>query len=52
MLTSHPNALEKLRAEVLSTVGSSRAPTPEDFRDMKYMRAVLNGGFLLPLSIA
>lgn len=43
MLTDHPEALAKLRAEILETVGPKRAPTPEDFRDMKYMRAVLNG---------
>ncbi|KAJ7463233.1 cytochrome P450 [Mycena latifolia] len=42
MLTDHPEALAKLRAEVLATVGPARAPTPADFRDMKYMRAVLN----------
>ncbi|KAF8125693.1 cytochrome P450 [Mycena galopus ATCC 62051] len=42
MLTQHPEVLAKLRAEILSTMGPSRAPTPDDFREMKYMRAVLN----------
>ncbi|KAJ7689971.1 cytochrome P450 [Mycena rosella] len=42
MLSSHPEVLSKLRSEILATVGSTRAPTPEDFRDMKYLRAVLN----------
>ncbi|KAJ6627757.1 cytochrome P450 [Mycena sp. CBHHK59/15] len=42
MLAKHSDVLGMLRAEILSTVGSSRAPTPNDFRDMKYMRAVLN----------
>ncbi|KAF7348800.1 hypothetical protein MVEN_01399700 [Mycena venus] len=42
MLTAHPAVLAKLRAEILSTVGPSRAPTPDDFREMKYLRAVLN----------
>ncbi|KAJ7732923.1 cytochrome P450 [Mycena maculata] len=42
MLTGHPDVFAKLRAEIMSTVGSSRAPTPEDFREMKYLRAVLN----------
>ncbi|KAJ6626539.1 cytochrome P450 [Mycena sp. CBHHK59/15] len=46
MLTGHPDVLAKLRSEILTTVGSARAPTPKDFRDMKYMRAVLNGMFL------
>ncbi|KAF7334357.1 hypothetical protein MSAN_02375000 [Mycena sanguinolenta] len=43
MLTDHPRVLAKLRAEILNTVGPLRAPTPDDFRDMKYLRAVLNG---------
>ncbi|KAJ7703697.1 cytochrome P450 [Mycena rosella] len=42
MLTDHPAVLAKLRAEILATVGSARAPTPADFREMKYLRAVLN----------
>ncbi|KIK16479.1 hypothetical protein PISMIDRAFT_113306 [Pisolithus microcarpus 441] len=42
MLSQHPNVLKRLRAEVLSTVGSSRRPTYDDVREMKYMRAVVN----------
>ncbi|KAK7059904.1 cytochrome P450 [Favolaschia claudopus] len=42
MLTGHPKVLAKLREEILNTVGQTRAPTPDDFRDMKYLRAVLN----------
>ncbi|KAJ7282383.1 cytochrome P450 [Mycena rebaudengoi] len=42
MLAEHPDVLRELRAEILTTVGSSRAPSPDDFRDMKYLRAVLN----------
>ncbi|KAJ7258451.1 cytochrome P450 monooxygenase pc-3 [Mycena haematopus] len=42
MLTDNPHVLTKLRTEILGTVGPLRAPTPDDFRDMKYMRAVLN----------
>ncbi|KAJ7155172.1 cytochrome P450 [Mycena filopes] len=42
MLTGHPHVLHKLRAEILAKVGSTRAPTPDDFREMKYLRAVLN----------
>ncbi|KAJ7036761.1 cytochrome P450 [Mycena alexandri] len=42
MLSGHQHVLEKLRFEILTTVGSDRAPTPDDFRDMKYLRAVLN----------
>jgi hypothetical protein len=43
MLTGHPQVLAKLQTEVLNTVGPTRAPTPDDFREMKYLRAVLNG---------
>ncbi|KAK6984008.1 cytochrome P450 [Favolaschia claudopus] len=42
MLTSHSHVQTKLREEILNAVGPSRAPTPEDFRDMKYLRAVIN----------
>nr|GAT51517.1 predicted protein [Mycena chlorophos] len=42
MLTAHPHALAKLRAEVLEVVGPNAAPTHEMIREMKYMRAVLN----------
>ncbi|KAI6040650.1 cytochrome P450 [Pisolithus marmoratus] len=43
MLSQHPDILKRLRAEVLSKVGSSRRPTYDDVREMKYMRAVING---------
>ncbi|KAJ6563339.1 cytochrome P450 [Mycena vulgaris] len=42
MLSGHPEVLAKVRSEILTTVGLARAPTPEDFREMKYLRAVLN----------
>ncbi|KAF7295968.1 hypothetical protein MKEN_01411400 [Mycena kentingensis (nom. inval.)] len=42
MLTEHPDVLAKLRAEVIEVVGPSRAPTQDDIREMKYLRAVLN----------
>ncbi|KAI6119971.1 cytochrome P450 [Pisolithus croceorrhizus] len=42
MLSQHPGVLKRLHAEVLSTVGSSRGPTYDDVREMKYMRAVIN----------
>ncbi|KAI6003547.1 cytochrome P450 [Pisolithus orientalis] len=42
MLSQHPDVLERLYAEVLSTVGCSRRPTYDDVREMKYMRAVIN----------
>ncbi|KAH7875855.1 cytochrome P450 [Lentinula edodes] len=42
MLSQHPEILRKLRSEILAIVGPNRRPTYDDFRDMKYLRAVLN----------
>ncbi|KAJ7192913.1 cytochrome P450 [Mycena pura] len=42
MLAEHPPVLEKLRSEILRLVGPERRPTYDDFREMKYLRAVLN----------
>ncbi|KAJ7926709.1 cytochrome P450 [Mycena leptocephala] len=42
MLAEHPDILAKLREEILRVVGPIQRPTHENFRDMKYMRAVLN----------
>ncbi|KAF8498338.1 cytochrome P450 [Gautieria morchelliformis] len=41
-LAMHPDVLARLREEVLNTVGPTRAPTFDDVRGMKYLRAVLN----------
>jgi hypothetical protein len=43
MLAEHPEVMTRLREEILQKVGSSRRPTYDDLRDMKYMRAVING---------
>jgi hypothetical protein len=43
MLAEHPEVMTRLREEVLREIGSSRRPTYDDFRAMKYMRAVING---------
>ncbi|THU81667.1 cytochrome P450 [Dendrothele bispora CBS 962.96] len=42
MLSQHPEILRKLREEVLQKIGGKRRPTYEDFREMRYLRAVLN----------
>ncbi|KAJ7839867.1 cytochrome P450 [Mycena olivaceomarginata] len=42
MLTEHPEILTKLREEILRIVGPTQRPTFDNFRDMKYLRAVLN----------
>src|SRR6267154_5134652 len=46
MLSQHPQVMHRLREEILSKIGPSRRPTHEDMRDMKYMRAVINGDFV------
>ena len=43
MLSQHPNVLHKLREEILAVVGNSGNPTPDNLREMKYLRAVING---------
>ncbi|KAH8832509.1 cytochrome P450 [Flagelloscypha sp. PMI_526] len=41
-LAQHPHIVTRLREEIMEIVGPSREPTIEDFRDMKYLRAVCN----------
>ena len=43
MLTQHPDVLARLREEIIAKVGVSRRPTHDDMRDMKYLRAFING---------
>ncbi|QRV78295.1 cytochrome P450 family protein [Ceratobasidium sp. AG-Ba] len=38
----HPDVMAKLRKEVLVHVGSTNYPTPDNIKDMKYLRAVIN----------
>ena len=42
MLAEHPDVCTRLRTEILEKVGIRR-PTYEDIRDMKYLRAFING---------
>ena len=35
--------MTRLREEILNKVGNSRRPDYDDIRDMKYLRAVING---------
>ena len=42
MLAEHPEVLSRLREEILSRVGPTAAPTLEDIREMKYLRAFIN----------
>ncbi|KAF7344028.1 hypothetical protein MVEN_01692300 [Mycena venus] len=43
MLAEHPDIADRLRKEILEVVGSSRMPTYDDVRSMKYLRAFING---------
>ncbi|KAK7000190.1 cytochrome P450 [Favolaschia claudopus] len=40
MLAEHPEVLAKLREEILREIGPTARPTYDNFRDMKYLRAV------------
>ena len=42
MLAMHPDILQRLRDEIRSKVGMQR-PTYEDIKEMKYLRAFING---------
>jgi len=42
MLATHPDAFARLRNEVLDTLGPNGKVGPENLREMKYLRAVLN----------
>ena len=39
----HPDVLKRLREEVLRVVGPSKRPTYDDIKEMRYLRAVING---------
>ena len=43
MLSQHPDVLARLREEIIAKVGVSNRPTHDDMRDMKYLRAFING---------
>jgi hypothetical protein len=42
----YPDILFRLRQEILDKVGPSRRPDYDDIKDMKYLRAVINGAHL------
>jgi cytochrome P450 len=43
VLTERPDILRRMREEVLSAVGPTSRPSYDDFKDMKFLRAFLNG---------
>jgi cytochrome P450 len=42
MLAENPHILNRLRQEILETVGETRRPTFDDMKEMRYLRAVIN----------
>lgn len=43
MLAENPAILERLREEILLSVGNSKPPTYDDLRSMRFLRAFING---------
>lgn len=43
MFAEHPEVYARVRREVLDNLGSDGKVSPDNLRDMKYLRAVLNG---------
>ncbi len=43
LLAMYPESAVRLRNEILEKVGPARCPTYEDIREMKYLRAFVNG---------
>ena len=43
MLAEHPDVASRLRQEVLDTVGPTDRPNYEHIKEMKFMRAFING---------
>ena len=43
MLADHPDVFARLRNEVLEILGPNGKVNPQNLREMKYLRAVLNG---------
>ena len=45
LLAMHPRVLTRLRQEVLDKVGPTGIPNQNDIRDMRYLRAVIDGTY-------
>ena len=46
MLSQHPKVLARLREEILGVVGPLKTPQYDDIRNLRYLRAVINGKVL------
>ncbi|CAE6339442.1 unnamed protein product [Rhizoctonia solani] len=42
ILAENPAIMHRLRDEIICRLGTSNHPTPDDFKEMKYLRAVIN----------
>jgi hypothetical protein len=53
-LAMYPAVMKQLREEILAKIGPSRRPDYDDIRDMKYLRAVINGGWkdIMPVALS
>lgn len=49
-LSQHPTVADRLRQEILESIGSTKEPTYDDIKEMKYLRAVLNGKYIILLA--
>jgi len=43
MLIEHPEVEQRLRQEISEKVGSGRSPTVQDIKELRYLKAFLNG---------
>ena len=43
MLAENPDVFARLRTEVLETLGPNGKVNPQNLKEMKYLRAILNG---------
>lgn len=47
MLCENPKIAERLHKEIVDTVDGTNRPTYDNIRDMKYLRAFINGEYLI-----
>ena len=43
MMAEYPHMADRLRKEIIGSVGEGGRPSYDDIRDMKYLRAFING---------
>lgn len=52
MMAENPDIEARLRKEIMEFVGPNKRPTYDDIRDMKYLRAFVNGAVPFDRTIA